>query len=195
MKVKDFSENVYKVCEMELSNNNSSPLWGIIWDKNISKDLLTKRSGRCYFIVVGNEIYKIGYSDCKGGIKRTIDTYRSQGNSGSPSDRTYGVHMYITEELLKGKKVEVYFQSTEEIEVGVKLANGKNIKMLTSISGKNLEVENIKLYKEMKGGLPLWNTQESNIKYPKYIIDGRIDLIKNKKRVTIEEVKERIGIL
>ena len=67
--------------------------------------------------------------------------------------------------------------------------------MLTSISGKNLEVENIKLYKEMKGGLPLWNTQESNIKYPKYIIDGRIDLIKNKKRVTIEEVKERIGIL
>jgi hypothetical protein len=83
----------------------------------------------------------------------------------------------------------------EEIEVSVRLANGKNIKMLTSISGKNLEVENVKLYKEMKGELPLWNTQESNIKYPKHIIDGRFKLIKEKKKVTIAEVKERIGVL
>ena len=195
MKVKDFSENVYKVCEMELSTDKSSPLWRILWDENLSKDLLNKRSGRCYFIVVDDNIYKIGYSDCKGGIRRTIDTYRSQGNSGSPSDRTYAIHIYITEELLKGKKVEVYFQSMEEIEVSVRLANGKNIKMLTSISGKNLEVENVKLYKEMKGELPLWNTQESNIKYPKHIIDGRFKLIKEKKKVTIAEVKERIGIL
>lgn len=195
MKVKDFSENVYKVCEMELSTDKSSPLWRILWDENLSKDLLNKRSGRCYFIVVDDNIYKIGYSDCKGGIRRTIDTYRSQGNSGSPSDRTYAIHIYITEELLKGKKVEVYFQSMEEIEVSVRLANGKNIKMLTSISGKNLEVENVKLYKEMKGELPLWNTQESNIKYPKHIIDGRFKLIKEKKKVTIAEVKERIGVL
>jgi len=195
MKVKDFSENVYKVCEMELSTDKSSPLWRILWDENLSKDLLNKRSGRCYFIVVDDDIYKIGYSDCKGGIRRTIDTYRSQGNSGSPSDRTYAIHIYITEELLKGKKVEVYFQSMEEIEVSVRLANGKNIKMLTSISGKNLEVENVKLYKEMKGELPLWNTQESNIKYPKHIIDGRFKLIKEKKKVTIAEVKERIGVL
>ena len=72
MKVKDFSENVYKVCEMELSTDKSSPLWRILWDENLSKDLLNKRSGRCYFIVVDDNIYKIGYSDCKGGIGRSI---------------------------------------------------------------------------------------------------------------------------
>ncbi len=76
MKVKDFAENVYKVCEMKLSINDSSPLWEIIWDKKISKELLSKRSGRCYFIVVGGEIYKVGYSDCKGGVRKTIDKYR-----------------------------------------------------------------------------------------------------------------------
>ena len=101
----------------------------------------------------------------------------------------------ITEELLKGKKVEAYFQSTNEIEVPLVLANGEERKILTSISGKNLEVENIKIFKENKGRLPKWNTQEGNKKYPMYIINGRIDLIKKKKKVTINEVKDRIGVL
>ena len=49
-------------------------------DKNIQK----KENGRIYFIVIDNEIYKIGSSECKGGIKNTFAFYEG-GLGGSPS--------------------------------------------------------------------------------------------------------------
>lgn len=191
MEVSDFGSNVYRVCEIVLNNNEeSTPLWDIKWDENTPNSILKKPSGRCYFIVVDGEIYKIGFSDCSGGVRKTIDTYRSQGNSGSPSDRTFAIHVYIAEELLQGKKVEVYFHHTEEIEVPFTLANGSVVNIKTSLSGKNIEVENLKIYKQNKGRLPLWNLQENNTKYPQYILDRRIKLIKEKNPIKLNEVVE-----
>lgn len=71
-----------KVCDLLLNENNRDrALWNISWNYFLHDSYLTQKNGRCYFIVVNGEIYKIGYSDCDGGIKSTIGSYRSSGNS------------------------------------------------------------------------------------------------------------------
>jgi hypothetical protein len=111
MKISEVSNKI-KVCDMVINNNSEDRrLWDIIWSRDCSTNILTQENGRCYFIVVDGVINKIGYSDCKGGIKSTIESYKSSGNSGRPSDRTHGIHILIAEELLKGKSVEFYFTS------------------------------------------------------------------------------------
>ena len=139
--------NAIKVCDIILNEKSSDRrLWDTIWSKELDKNLLSQNNGRCYFIVINGEIYKLGYSDAKGGIKATIDAYKGQGNSGSPSDRTHGIHILIAEELLKGNKVEFYFNYNENIDVEIPLMDGTKVKVSTSISGKILETENMKVF-------------------------------------------------
>ena len=73
-------------------------------DLSINEDInnidLKKNTARVYFIVVDEEIFKIGGSNCKGGIKGTISPYLS-GNSGRPSDRTFGINYLIQKTLLQ----------------------------------------------------------------------------------------------
>lgn len=123
------------------------------------------------------EIYKIGYSDSQGGIKNTIDTYKSAGNSGRPSDRTHGIHVLIAEELIKGNNVEVYFSYNNEIEVELLLMDGSVKIIEQSISGKILETENMKLFLGVEGVHPVWNLQEAGKPWPEYLQESRKDLI------------------
>jgi len=172
------STKAKRVCEVILSNNTSQKsLWDIKFDKNLSKDELKCENGRCYFIVVDDEIYKIGFSDCKKGIKATIDSYRSSGNSGRPSDRTYGIHVLIAEKLLLGSKVEFYYQILEESKVDIELMNGEKITIDVSISGKFLEEYNLKLFVKNENKFPEWNLQEAGKPWPKYIQNGKSKLL------------------
>ncbi len=190
MELKDL-KNAIRVCELELSSNREqSALWNIIWDKDIKKDVLTNNKGRCYFIIVNDTLYKIGYSDCDNGIKGTIDAYRNNGNAGRPSDRTHGIHKLIAIELLKGNKVEFYFTPIKESIVILKTMDGetKNIEGV-SCSGKILEKENISIFLEKEGKFPIWNLQEAGTAWPKHIQESRSNLCNNKVKVNIEDLK------
>ena len=181
MKITDI-KGPLKVCDLVINYNpEQSKLWNIEWNPDISNSILNQNNNRCYFIVVDDEIYKIGYSDCQGGIRSTINTYCGSGNSGRPSDRTHGIHILIAEELLKGKKVELYFSYLVDIEIQIPLMNG--------------EIENIKIYREVEKTFPKWNLQEANIAWPKYIQESRVRLCQEGIKVKLEDLKSRLSIL
>lgn len=184
--------NSIRVCELVLNHTeNERSLWNIVWDSNIPSTLLVQNNGRCYFIVVNDEIFKIGYSDCEGGIKSTITSYRNSGNSGRPSDRTHGIHILITEQLLLGNKVEFYFNFNPLVSVDLTLMDGSITKIQNSISGKILELKNMEIYKSKCNSYPIWNLQESGKPWPKHIQESRNNLLAGRPAI-ISEVKSRL---
>jgi hypothetical protein len=184
--------NKIKVCDITLNTNNSDRrLWNTVWSKDVDDKILNQNNGRCYFIVVNSEIYKIGYSDCQGGIKSTIDTYKSSGNSGRPSDRTHGIHILIAEELVKGNIVEVYFAYNPSIDVELILMDGSKKIVSHSFSGKILETENMLIYLNREGKHPIWNLQEAGKPWPSYIQESRMSLLSGTP-ATIESIKNNL---
>lgn len=185
--------NPIKVCDIHLNDNeNDRPLWNITWNKKLNNEILTQKNGRCYYIVVNKEIFKIGYSDCIGGIKSTINSYRNSGNSGRPSDRTHGIHVMIAEQLLLNNTVEIYFHYNPTIKVDLILMDGTVFTDETSVSGKILELENMKIYKNKQNNQhPIWNLQEAGKPWPKHIQESRSNLLSGNP-LKISEMKERL---
>jgi hypothetical protein len=184
--------NPIKVCDLSLNENESDrALWNISWNISVDNSILTQKNGRCYYIVVNDEIFKIGYSDCEGGIKSTINSYRSSGNSGRPSDRTHGVHVLITEQLLLGNKVEIYFHYNELINVNLTLMDGSVVSIENTISGKILELKNMEIYKNKHNDFPVWNLQEAGKPWPLYIQESRNSLLSGSP-LKLNEIKERL---
>jgi len=193
MKISEISNKI-KVCDIIINNNNNDRrLWDIVWNTDCPSNILTQENGRCYFIVVDGDINKIGYSDCKGGIKSTIESYKSSGNSGRPSDRTHGIHILITEELLKGKTVEFYFVYNDLVECVLNLMDGSTLVVRQSLSGKSLEEENLKIYIKKESKHPMWNLQEAGLPWPKYLQESRNTLLAGAP-ATLESIKQRLGL-
>ena len=170
-------DGLHKVCEIvnKLTNDrNKTSKWSIIWDKNTNPKLLSTDKGRCYFIVVNDIIYKIGYSDSKGGIRNTWTSYKN-GNAGRPSDRTYGIHHFINNELKNGSKVEVYFLINKTTKVQVPTMFGYE-EIEDSVSGKHIEKLCLKQHKERYGCLPKWNLQEQGEDWPDWVQIGLLEL-------------------
>jgi len=186
-------KNTIKVGEAQLDNTTSSKIWNIVWNPSTPNHILTQNNGRVYFIVVNDTIYKIGYSDSQGGIKNTLSTYSSSGNSGRPSDRTHGIHVLIAEELIKGNKVEFYFNYLQQIQYPLVLMDGTTKMIDVTPSGKILEVENIEIYKSIMGTHPIWNLQESGQPWPTHIQESRNNLLSGNP-TSIDIIKKRLGI-
>lgn len=193
------------VAKVVLSNKeNQKPLWDIIFNQSLTSDELSSENGRCYIISVSDIVYKIGYSDCKGGIKNTISTYRSAGNSGKPSDRTHGVHVLIALALKSGQDVDFWYSSINPTLVTLELIDGHTASREVSVSGKHLELENITIYRSNHNQkFPPWNLQEAGVKWPDTLIKTRMRLINGKQSVKqaelgrlleIKEIKELITI-
>jgi len=184
--------NPIKVCDLSLNeNDNDRSLWNITWNRDVDNTILSQKNGRCYYIVVNGEIFKIGYSDCDGGIKSTIGSYRSSGNSGRPSDRTHGIHVLIAEQLLLGNKVEIYFHYNPLINVNLTLMDGSVVSIENSISGKILELKNMEIYKNKHNDFPVWNLQEAGKPWPTHIQESRNNLLSGNP-LKLNEIKERL---
>lgn len=185
--------NPIKVCDISINeNDNDRSLWNIIWNRDVDNSILSQKNGRCYYIVVNQEIFKIGYSDCDGGIKSTINSYRSSGNSGRPSDRTHGIHVLIAEQLLLGNKVEIYFHYNPLINVNLTLMDGSVVSIENSISGKILELKNMEIYKNKHNDFPIWNLQEAGKPWPTHIQESRNNLLSGN-HLKLIEIKERLS--
>jgi hypothetical protein len=185
-------KNPIKVCDIFLNKNeDEKALWNINWNVGVGKKILSQKNGRCYYIVVNGEIFKIGYSDCDGGIKSTINAYRGSGNSGRPSDRTHGIHVLITEQLLLGNVVEIYFNYNPLIKVDITLMDGSIVSVENSISGKILELKNLEIYKNKHNKFPIWNLQEAGNPWPIHIQESRNNLLLGNS-LKLSEIKKRL---
>lgn len=161
----DEIKNIVYVGDIIPKNTLAKGKWKL--EYKCSKEIKNKENGRIYFIVINNEIYKIGSSSCKGGIKNTFSFYEG-GLGGSPSIRTFGIHILIQNELNLGKSIKIYALFNEEIKV--------IIQGITSCLEK-ITYPDIKVmedlcridYKKIYGKYPAWNFQENVEEWPEHI--------------------------
>jgi hypothetical protein len=146
-------------------NTSSKGKWKLEYD--CDKNIQNKENGRIYIISVDNEIYKIGLSECKGGIKNTFSFYEG-GLGGSPSIRTFGIHLLIQEQLNLGKEIRIHALFNEPIK---SITKGllSSVEKITYPRIKDKERLCCEDYKKIYGKYPKWNFQENVEKWPQHI--------------------------
>lgn len=159
--VKDIG-NIIHIGNIIPKNTKSKGKWKL--DYVCDSETKNRDNGRIYFIVVNDEIYKIGCSECKGGIKNTFNFYES-GLGGSPSIRTFGIHLLIQKELDNEKRVQIYCLFIEPIKIVI---NGifSSSEVVTYPQIKTMEDLCRKDYKNTYGKYPKWNFQENVEEWP-----------------------------
>ena len=139
------------------------------YDQNVSDELLKDESGRVYLFVVDGEIKKIGGSASKGGIKTTLRLYVNS-MTGSPGKPRFILHLLIRDELVKGKKVEVFMINSEKTYAPV--SGLFDVEQLEIGSFKEMEDKCRSDYFNSQRRFPDWNFQENNKDYPsKYSLE------------------------
>lgn len=144
-------------------------LWKIHW--LYPKSEIKKDNARIYFIVVNDQIMKIGASESKGGIVSTFSFYENSLR-GSPSLRSFGVHYLITNELMDNNKVQISCKWYDKVKLETPilgLLTNKINYVYPSI--KQIEKLHINEFYDIYGFYPEWNFQEQGKMFPKYIRD------------------------
>jgi hypothetical protein len=161
----DDDENIIYIGDVIKKNTLSRGKWMIEYkcDTSIQK----KENGRIYLIVVDGFIYKIGSSESKGGIKNTFGSYAG-GLGGSPSLRTFGIHLLIQEQLDAGKKIQIYALFIEPVLVVVR-GLLSSVEKITFPQIKEMEDLCREDYKKYHHKYPRWNFQENGEKWYDYI--------------------------
>ena len=173
----DNIKNIKYIGSITHKNTNSISKWKLKYECDIETQ--KKENGRIYFIVVDDEIYKIGSSECKGRIKNTFNFYES-GLGGSPSIRTFGIHLLIQEELNLNKHIKIYALFINPIEIlieGIYLF--KNI--ITYPQIKIMEDLCREDYKKIYDKYPKWNFQENVEEWPIHIKNAYKQQVINRK--------------
>jgi hypothetical protein len=154
--------NIYLIGNVTPNKTMTKNRWKLNY--TCDKKTQTKENGRVYFIVVNDEIYKIGQSSCKGGIKSTFNFYQG-GLGGSPSLRSFGIHMLIQNNLEFGNKIEIYALFNEAISIKV---NGISSIVTKDVFPDVKEMEDLcrEDYKKIYSTYPPWNFQENGEEWP-----------------------------
>lgn len=162
--IKDIKNSIY-IGNIIDKNTNSKGKWKL--EYKCDNEIKKKENGRIYLIVVNGIIYKIGSSECKGGIKNTFSFYEG-GLGGSPSIRTFGIHLLIQEQLNLGNTIQIYVLFIEPIKV---IINGllSSIEKITYPQIKEMEDLCRKDHKKIYGKYPRWNFQENVEEWPENI--------------------------
>lgn len=185
------SKNIVRVGDITLKGKNVTSKkyvkygrnLGFEWDDNIDKTLISKELSIVYFIVVDSNIYKIGMTMGKGGIKSCMDFYLSAGND-DPGYNRFTINWLIRDVLKKGKKVEVYMLYEEPITLTTKtIFTEKESKIL--IDAKVIERDCKDEYKNIYGNYPKWNFQERGETIDKQISDEFSEYKYNRKNIIL----------
>ena len=166
MKIEDVKTAVH-VADVVARNDKNKNKIKMKWSNEVPLSFLKNNNGRVYLIVVDGIIYKIGGSQCKGGIKGTWSFYCGAMN-GSPSVRTYGIPVLIRECLDVGQKVSVWMINSESVIAPV-LGLFGSAEQKVGIDFKAIEDKCKNDYLEIVGDYPVWNIQEANKSWPRYI--------------------------
>ena len=178
-KIKD----IIHVGEIIKKNNKSLSKWKLNY--KCSKENMYKENGRIYFIEIDNEIYKIGLSACKGGIKNTFGFYEN-GMCGSPSIRTFGIHMLIQEKLNENKSINIYMLFIDEIKIKIRGITSE-IEKITYPQIKEMEDLCCEDYKKIYGKYPQWNFQENAEEFPIIIKNKYKEQVNNRGKTNLED--------
>lgn len=165
--------NIKYIGDIIPKDTKSKGKWKVEYKCN--KEIQKQENGRIYFIVVNNEIYKIGSSSCEGGIKTTFAFYEG-GLGGSPSIRTFGIHLLIQKELNAGNLVQIYVLFIEPITIQISgITSTKEVTTYPDI--KVLEDLCRQDYKIVYGKFPIWNFQENVEKWPHEINQAYVEQV------------------
>jgi hypothetical protein len=169
--------NIQYIGDIVPKDTKSKGKWKI--DYKCSKEIQKQENGRIYFIVVNGEIYKIGASAGEGGIKTTFAFYEN-GLSGSPSLRSFGIHILIQKEIDAGHKVQIYTLFIDPITIQISgISSTKEVVTYPDI--KVLENLCREDYKLVYGKYPNWNFQENVEKWPDEINAAYIEQVNGRK--------------
>lgn len=148
--------------------------------KVLSQNILTENVARVYLIVVNDEIYKIGGSQDKGGMKGTLRIYQDGGIKGRPSIRSFGVWYFLFYTITRGAKIEIYMIYQENFTTNVKGLLGFHVVNNAAISYKLMEECCINDFrKNERGAYPKWNIQEQGADWPLEIKTEHANITKN----------------
>lgn len=158
-------------------------------------EILTMNVARVYLIVVNGEIYKIGGSQDKGGIKRTLRIYQDGGKNGRPSIRSFGVWYFLYYTLLEGKNIEFYMIYQDNFETEVKGLFGYNYVPDASINYKLLEEQCERDYLSMENNkYPKWNVQEQAADWPEDIKTEHAKIMQKSVKKKSKVVRKKIAL-
>jgi len=175
--------NIIHIGDIVVKNTKTKGKWKLEYKCN--KDIQKQENGRIYFIVVNGEIYKIGSSSCEGGIKTTFSFYEG-GLGGSPSIRTFGIHVLIQKNLDAGNKIQIYALFIEHIKINISgISSVKDV--ITYPDIKVLEQLCREDYKKVYGKFPLWNFQENGEKWPEEINQLFVEQVNNRKNIVVNK--------
>ena len=135
---------------------------------------------RIYIITENDIIKKIGGSACKGGLQKTILTYRDSSKGGKPSIRTTGVPLLINNSLKNGNKIAIYGMLGEKSMQKIKGLFEEKYMFVTA-NYKHSEMECLSDYKKICKKFPEWNFQENNEEWPEHIIEEHKKITLKKK--------------
>ena len=176
MKVSDVTTFTYVGEVVKHPNPEVKAALKMVWDKSLDRKFLSNPAGRVYIIAVDDVIYKIGGSESGDGIRGTWGSYCG-GNTGRPSDRTYGINVLIQEQIALGKKVKVYAILSECVEAKVSGLTKKTEKTeMINLSYKRTERNCLNDYIAVEKEYPEWNFKEANKAWPQYIQEGAAKL-------------------
>jgi hypothetical protein len=175
--------NIQYIGNIVSKDTKSKGKWKI--DYKCDKETQKKENGRIYFIVVNDKIYKIGSSSCEGGIKTTFAFYEG-GLGGSPSIRTFGIHLLIQKELDAGNLIQIYALFIEPIRIQItgisstkEVVTYPDIKVLENLCRED--------YKLIYTKYPVWNFQENAEKWPEEINIAYVNQVNSRKSSTLEK--------
>ena len=120
-----------------------------------------------YFFCVNGEIYKIGQTSGKNGIKGCMSFYCSAGQD-DPGQNRFTINALMREHIAQGDKVSVYIKFIEPMQMLVSGVD-KMHKVQANVSAKVLEEVHLQDYRRITGQLPRWNFQEAGVSVPTYI--------------------------
>ena len=189
----DQVKTAFKICDVKWNGQGTKLTFEYLKDlkdergNSLPQSILRENLARVYLIVVDGEIYKIGGSQDKGGIKGTLQIYQDGGVKGRPSIRSFGIWYFLFHTITQGHKIEFYMIYQDNFTAKVKGLLDFHIVHNASLNYKLLEeCCAIDYRKEENGQYPQWNIQEQGADWPQ---DIKIEHSNIMKKSTEKETK------
>ena len=169
-------KTAFKICDVKWDGRGTKLTFEYLKNlkdengKPLPQTILKENLARVYLIVVDGEIYKIGGSQDKGGIKGTLQIYQDGGVKGRPSIRSFGIWYFLFHTITQGHKVEFYMIYQDNFTAQVKGLSGLHKVDNASLNYKLLEECCTSDFRNReRGQYPKWNIQEQGADWPQEI--------------------------
>jgi hypothetical protein len=143
----------------------------VIYDNSLPKGFVSEHLAHVYFITINHQIYKIGQTSCKAGIKGALGFYCSAGQD-DPGQNRFAINYLMREQLKKQNKIEIYVKYLKNSPVSVEGLFGNIETFLVPPSAKILEQKCLSDYVSVCNQLPEWNYQEKGLPIPRHITES-----------------------